>query len=180
MDEPTFWVGRWLRQGGGLGGDVNIFPYLRLNTIFFSHSYSPWSRERGEGEGERGHQSLFVHIAIHFWVSISTRPIEWLFIWPSADLIPEQKRTPDLSCGLGWTRPDPVLMLGEKQLLVLTGVAIWRGLAPHPATTIASLVTTCFGSRRWWDATGPLKDSRWSTFLNAQITGLPAHRRDAG
>lgn len=39
---------------------------------------------------------------------------ELLFIWPSAEIIPEQKRNPNLSNGLCWALPDSVLMLGRR------------------------------------------------------------------
>ena len=95
MDEPTFWVGRWLRQGGGLGGDVNILPYLRLNTIFFSHSYSPWSRERGEGEGESRSPKFicsYRHTLLGFHFHSSYRTVIYLAISRSYTRAEEDSR----------------------------------------------------------------------------------------
>lgn len=71
------------------------------------------------------------------WVQSSlhgrlTNTIDLLFIWPSANIVPEQNRTPNLSSGLCWALPDSVSMLGKKWPLGVTHTVKWRGTAALP------------------------------------------------
>lgn len=80
---------------------------------------------------------ILYKLHVYAWVQSSlhsclTNTIELLFIWPSADIIPEQNRTPNLSSGLCWALPDSVPMQGEKWPLGLTHIVKWRGIAALP------------------------------------------------
>lgn len=128
---------------------MNLFPYLRLNTIFSSPSYSPWSGERGRERETVGHQSSFVHISRNFRVSVSTYIIELLsviYLAISRSYTRAEVNSNSTS-GLCWSLPESVLMLGKKWLLGLTCVVKWRGFATPP-NIIASLITTGFASTR--------------------------------
>lgn len=130
---------------------------------------------------------ILYKLHVYAWVQSSlqsclTNTIALLFFWPSADIIPEQNRAPNLSSGLCWALPDSVPMLGKKWPLGLIHTVKRRGIAPRPGLHRYCSIRyhTRFGYRWWWDETWPLKDSRWSTFLNGQEIGLPVHRRDTG